>query len=250
MSSPAKKLLTFARGARDGLPIALGYLSVSFAFGILAVEKGLPVWSPILISLTNFTGTGQFAGADLISAGAGLLEIAFTLLIINLRYLLMSLSLSQRLSPKVGLLGRLAISFGVTDENFAVAIAQESPLNGRYLAGLILASFSGWLLGTVIGALAGAFLPQSLLSALGIALYAMFIAIIIPPCRENRAVLIVVGVAVVLSCLFAYLPFLSALGSGWAIIICGVVSALIGALLFPAADELDAADETDEEVRP
>ncbi|MBQ9942552.1 MAG: AzlC family ABC transporter permease [Christensenellaceae bacterium] len=236
-------VLTFKKGIKDGLPIALGYLSVSFAFGILAVEKGLPVWSPILISFTNFTGTGQFAGADLMAMGAGLMEIAFTLLIINLRYLLMSLSLSQRISPKMGLLARLGISFGITDENFAVAIAQTSPLTGKYMAGLILTSFFGWLSGTALGALAGAFLPESLLSALGIALYAMFIAIIIPPCRENKAVLTVVGVAIVLSCLFTYIPALATLGSGWAIIICGVSSALLGAWLFPADDEADADAE-------
>lgn len=181
----SNRYLTFSRGLRDGLPIALGYISVAFAFGILAVEKGLPAWSPILISVTNFTGTGQFAGIDLIAAMASFAEIAFTLLIINLRYLLMSLSLSQRLEPGIGLGKRMAIAFGITDEIFAVAIQKESLLGGKYLAGLILSSYSGWVGGTVLGALASSLLPASLLSALGIALYAMFIAIIIPPGPEQ-----------------------------------------------------------------
>ena len=229
----SNRYLTFSRGLRDGLPIALGYISVAFAFGILAVEKGLPAWSPILISVTNFTGTGQFAGIDLIAAMASFAEIAFTLLIINLRYLLMSLSLSQRLEPGMGLGKRMAIAFGITDEIFAVAIQKESLLGGKYLVG-----------GTVLGALASSLLPASLLSALGIALYAMFIAIIIPPARSSRPVALVILIAVCLSCLFRYVPFLSGLSSGWVIIISGLVSALIGTFLFPMQE--DNEEEADE----
>lgn len=240
----SNRYLTFSRGLRDGLPIALGYISVAFAFGILAVEKGLPAWSPILISVTNFTGTGQFAGIDLIAAMASFAEIAFTLIIINLRYLLMSLSLSQRLEPGMGLGKRMAIAFGITDEIFAVAIQKESLLGGKYLAGLILSSYSGWVGGTVLGALASSLLPASLLSALGIALYAMFIAIIIPPARSSRPVALVILIAVCLSCLFRYVPFLSGLSSGWVIIISGLVSALIGTFLFPMQE--DKEEEADE----
>ena len=134
------KQLTFAAGLRDGLPILLGYLSVAFAFGMSTVAKGFPLWLPTLISATNFTGTGQFVGVDLIYARAALAELAFTLLIINLRYLLMSLSLSQRLAPSVGFFRRLAIAFGNTDEIFAVAMQQEGALNFNYRLGLILSS--------------------------------------------------------------------------------------------------------------
>lgn len=197
-SQPAS-CLNFRTGMLDGLPIALGYFSVSFAFGMLAVEKGLPLWGPICISLTSFTGTGQFVGVDLFAGGAAFLEIAFTLLIINLRYLLMSLSLSQRLSPTVGLFQRLNIAFGVTDEIYAVAMTKTSPLTFSYMMGLILCSFAGWVCGTSVGALVGTALPPSVQSALGIALYAMFIAILVPPARKERPVLIVVAVGAVMS---------------------------------------------------
>ena len=232
------------QGMKDGLPIALGYLSVSFAFGMLSVKNGLPFWAPISISLTNLTGTGQFAGMELIAAHASLLEIAFTVLIINLRYFLMSLSWSQRIAPDLSLGKRCLIAFGNTDEIFAVAIQKESLLGGKYLAGLILSSYSGWVGGTILGALASSLLPASLLSALGIALYAMFIAIIVPPARSSRPVALVILIAVCLSCLFRYVPFLSGLSSGWVIIISGLVSALIGTFLFPIQE--DKEKEADE----
>lgn len=229
--------LTFSKGVKDGLPIAMGYLSVSFAFGMIALQKGLPAWSPILISITNFTGTGQFAGADLIAAGAAFAEIAVTLLIINMRYLLMSLSLSQRLSPKLSLWGRLLIAFGNTDEIFAVAMQQGRELNLRYMLGLIFCSYSGWVLGTVLGVFASSFLPPSVRSALGIALYAMFIAIILPAAKASKPVMRVVAISVVLSCIFFYVPVLSKLSKGWVIIICGIVSSALGAALFPLREE-------------
>lgn len=229
--------MTFSKGAKDGLPIAMGYISVAFAFGMIALQKGLPAWSPILISLTNFTGTGQFAGADLIAAGAAFTEIAFTLLIINMRYLLMSLSLSQRLSPEISLWGRLVIAFGNTDEIFAVAMQQGRALNFRYMLGLILCSYSGWVLGTALGAFASSFLPMSVRSALGIALYAMFIAIILPAAKSSGPVTRVVLISIIISCIFYYVPFLSALSKGWVIIICGIVSSAVGAAFFPLREE-------------
>lgn len=225
--------LTFAKGARDGLPIAFGYLSVSFAFGMVCIQKGLPAWAPIIISLTNFTGTGQFAGADLIAAGAAFTEIAVTLLIINLRYLLMSLSLSQKLSDKLTLANRLAIAFGNTDEIFAVAMQQNGPLTFPYMMGLIMSSFSGWVFGTVLGVFASSFLPEMVRSALGIALYAMFIAIVIPAARESKPITRVVLISVAISCIFFFVPGLNMLSKGWVIIICGIVSSAVGAAFFP-----------------
>lgn len=234
--------LTFAKGAKDGIPIALGYLSVAFAFGMLGVSKGFPLWSPIFISLTNFTGTGQFAGLDLIAVSAGYFEIACTLLVINLRYSLMSLSLSQKLDENVSLWQRLIIAFGNTDEIFAVSIRQTGLLNFRYMLGLILCSFSGWVGGTILGAVASSVLPQALLSALGIALYAMFIAIIIPPARESSAVAKVVLISAGMACIFHFVPVISELSSGWVIIICGVTSSVLGALLFPIGKEESSSD--------
>lgn len=229
--------LVFSAGIRDGIPIAFGYLSVAFAFGMLAVEKQLPIWAPIVISLTNFTGTGQFVGIDLIAAGAAFAEIGFTILIVNLRYLLMSLSLSQKLSEGEGIVHRLIIAFGNTDEIFAVAMQQRGTLTFSYMMGLIIISFAGWCGGTVLGALASSILPQMVRSALGIAIYAMFIAIIVPAAKASRPVTRVVFIAVAMSCIFAFVPGLNKLSSGWVIIICGVVSSLIGACFFPLSGE-------------
>lgn len=228
--------LTFKKGLKDGLPIAIGYLSVSFAFGILAVNSGLPIWAPIITSLTNFTGTGQFVGTTLIAAGASIAEIAFTLLIINARYVLMSISLSQRLE-KVSIWKKLIIAFGNTDEIFAVAVSKYCDLNFKYMAGLILCSFTGWVGGTALGALCGSIIPQSILSAMGIALYAMFIAIIIPPAKKSRAVLLVIALGALISVAIYYIPFINQLNSSWRIIIAGVVSTLIGTFVMPLKDE-------------
>jgi 4-azaleucine resistance transporter AzlC len=226
-------MLSFRKGLKDGVPIALGYVSVSFAFGMLAVEKGLPLWSPILLSITNFTGTGQFAGIDLIRSGAGLWEVCFTLLIINIRYVLLSLSLSQKLSPKITFLQRLLIAFGNTDEVFGISIQKTEPLTMRYMMGIILCSYAGWNAGTVLGVLMSSALPEMVRTALGIALYAMFIAIIVPPSRDSKPITKVILLSVLISCLLTFIPVLSTIGGGWRIIICGVISAGLAAFLFP-----------------
>lgn len=227
---------TFRKGLKDGLPIAIGYLSVSFAYGILAVSRGLPFWSPILISLTNFTGTGQFVGTDMLIAGAAFLEIAFTMFIINARYILMSMALSQRLSPKINTVQRMIIAFGNTDEIFAIAMSKGEQLNMAYLIGLILASFTGWVGGTSLGACFGGILPKSLLSAMGITLFAMYIAIIVPPMRKSKAVVFVVVIAAALSLLFRFTPALKRLPTYIIVIIVGIVSALAGSFAFPLVD--------------
>lgn len=232
-----KSIESFLQGARDGIPIALGYISVSFAFGMLAVEKGLPLWSPLLISITNFTGTGQFMGIDLIASGVAFAELTFAILIINMRYFLMSLSLSQRLPENMPLWRRLVIAFGNTDEIFAVSMQKPAPLGFSYMMGLILVPYIGWNFGTMLGSVASSALPLSVRSALGIAIFAMFIAIIIPPARTMKPIAKIILVSVVLSCCFRYIPFLSQLSSGWVIIICGVVSAALGAYLYPVDTE-------------
>ena len=169
--------------------------------------------------------------------GGTLLEIAVTTFVINIRYMLMSLSLSQKLDPDMKMAERLILSFGVTDEVFAVAIRQRKELTARYLAGLILTPYAGWALGTVLGATATGVLPLSVRSALGIAIYGMFIAIIIPPSREAKPVAITVVLAAALSCLFYYIPGLNQISSGWVIIICAVIAAGIMALRFPVDEE-------------
>lgn len=222
---------TFFHGCKDAIPIALGYLSVSFAFGILTVQHGLPIWTPALISATNFTGTGQFVGADLIAAGSTLLQIAITILVVNLRYLLMSLSVSQIVEEEMPLWQRFVIAFGVTDEIFAVSMQQREPLRFSYLMGLMLFSFFGWNTGTVLGSFASSVLPNSVQSALGIAIYAMFLAIIIPPARKSKLITFVITVSVLLSCALHWLPGLNRMDEGWTIIFSGVIAALVGAVL-------------------
>ena len=225
--------LTFRKGLRDAVPIALGYFPVSAAFGMICINNKLPLWAAPIISLTNFTGTGQFVGSSLLATGALIIEIILTLMVINARYFLMSISLSQRLSSKITLFGRLAIAFGNTDEIFAVAMQQNQILNIRYMFGLIVCSFSGWLGGTIAGTLVGSFMPLDLVSAMGITIYTMFIAIIVPPLKKSKPIFVVVAIAAVLNCILTYTPVLSELGTSWGVIISGVVAAALGAILFP-----------------
>lgn len=225
--------MKFTNGLKDGLPIALGYISVAFAYAISAINAGFPFWFPILVSVTNFTGTGQFAGTNLIAAGAGILELITTMLVINIRYTLMSVSLSQKMGGGFPLWQRALLSFGVTDENYAVAIRSPKKLTFGYLTGLMCCSFCGWVGGTALGAALGDVLPRSLMSALGIALFAMFVAIIIPAARDDKKVLLLVAMSTAASCLFYFTPVLNRLSDGWVIIICSVVCTAIVAFLFP-----------------
>lgn len=224
----------FLRGLWHGIPICLGYLSVSFGFGIMAVRAGLSVLAAVGISVTNLTSAGQAAGVGIIAAGGTLFEMALTQFVINVRYSLMGISLSQKLDGSFTVPRRLIVSFGITDEIFAVASAQRGPLCPSYMYGLIIVSFIGWSGGTLLGALAGQLLPTSVTDAMGIVLYGMFIAIIVPAAKGNRSVLYAVSVAILLSVIFEYLlPFIS---GGFAVIICAVVSAAVCAAIFPTAE--------------
>lgn len=223
----------FFLGLRDGFPIALGYVPVSFAFGLLAVRGGLPPWIATLISLTNLTSAGQFAGTNLILAGASLLEITFTTFLINLRYLLMSLSLGQKLAPDLTLGQRCLMAFGITDETFAVASVERSEITFLYMLGLIVGPYLGWGTGTLLGGIVCTFLPASLQKALGITLYAMFIAIVVPPAKKSRTISIIIAVAVGVSSALTWLPGLRLLSEGWRITIATVVACLFGATFFP-----------------
>ncbi|MGN0456654.1 MAG: AzlC family ABC transporter permease [Acutalibacteraceae bacterium] len=227
----------FKNGLRDGIPIALGYISVSFTFGLQAVSSGLYWWESVLISLTNLTSAGQFAGLDIMIRGGGFwVEMACAQLVINLRYSLMSLSLSQKADGSLKGIHRWLTGFGITDEIFAVAMGNKNDVSRYYLYGLILLPVLGWTSGTLLGAAAGQILPEVVRSSLGIAIYGMFIAIIIPPAKKNHAVLKVVVIAVVLSCAFKWLPLLNTVSSGFVIIICTVIAALVGAIFFPVKE--------------
>lgn len=239
--------MEFTKGIKDGLPIALGYVPVAFAYAVGAVDRGFPLWFPILISASNFTGTGQFAGTNLIAAGASLAVLFATMLVINIRYALMSLSLSQKMEG-FPLWQRAVIAFGVTDENFAVAIRRPQKLTFPYLTGLMSCSFCGWVGGTVLGAALAAILSSLLtgsaaayyqlaMSAFNIALYAMFVAIVIPAAREERSVLLLVALSVAASCVFYFVPALQALPDGLEIVICSIVCTVAVSLLFPRRDD-------------
>lgn len=224
-------------GIKDGIPIALGYFSVSVAFGVAAVQSGVPYWGATLISLTNLTSAGQKAGVDVMAVGGGVLLLILTTLIINMRYFLMGVSLSQKVESRMPLWQRLLVAFGITDEIYAVSMSRKTDLSAAYMAGLIIPPILGWTGGTLVGSVATEFMPDMLADAMGIALYGMFIAVIVPPSKENRNVLATVIMAIVLSVAFTYLPYVSALGSGWAVIIITVAVSGIAATLFPIEED-------------
>lgn len=225
----------------DGLPICLGYLSVSFAFGIFAVENGLTPAEALLISMTCVTSAGQLAAVPIIAGWGSLIELAISQLVINLRYALMSISLSQKLDINMTTPHRMAISFINTDEVFAVASGQDGAVGKWYLYGLISLPWLGWASGTIIGALAGNVLPPLVSASLGVAIYGMFIAIVVPEMKTNRPTAICVGIAVLLSCLFYFIPALKAIPSGFTIIICACAASGIMAILAPIPEENDHA---------
>lgn len=227
----------YSLGVRRGMPVGVGYLSVSFGFGTLAASQGIRVLDAFLISATNVTSAGQFAGLTLMLAGAGLWEVILTQLIINSRYALMSLALSQRMGEKIGLIPRLLVAFMNTDEIFALAMSRKEPLTVPYLLGLGLLPFLGWTAGTVLGALAGSVLPEAIHTALGVMLYGMFIAIVIPPAKKERPVLAAVLIALVCSCLLDWVPVFEKVSAGIAIVICTVLAAGICAALFPISEK-------------
>lgn len=249
METILNQALTYKKGIKDGLAIGLGYLAVSFAFGVSVVSQGLNKLFALMMSALNLTSAGQFAGASvIISAGALIgvgtfLEIMLTQLVINARYFLMSITLSQRLQGKWKIVDRLLCSFGITDEIFAVAVSQRDGVNKKYMLGLMLLPFLGWTFGTFLGAFAGDVLPDVITKSLTIALYAMFIAIVIPAGMQDRKIFIVIGISIALSCAFYYIPQLGTVSEGFAYIICALIASVLGAIFFPITQREDILDE-------
>lgn len=227
----------FKSGAADGIPIGVGYLAVSFTFGIMAGSAGLSIFDATLLSLMNVTSAGQFAGLGVIQAGASFAEMALTQLIVNLRYSLMSCSLSQKLSPETPFFHRFFMSYGVTDEIFGVSVCKPGFLSPWYFYGLISTAVPGWTLGTLLGAVSGSLLPERLLNALNVALYGMFLAVILPPARKNKVLMGIILVSMAASLLFTALPLFSGISSGFRIIILTVLIAGGAAALFPVKEE-------------
>lgn len=227
----------FRMGLTHGLPICFGYLSVAFAFGIFAGKNGLSVLEALAISMANVTSAGQLAAVPIIASGGSLAELAVTQLVINLRYALMSVSLSQKLGKSVSMPDRFVISFVNTDEVFAVASSNKGSVGRKYLYGLILTPYIGWSVGTLLGSLAGDILPQSVTSALGLAIYGMFTAIVVPVVKKERSTALCVLTAVVLGCLFRYAPVLKQVPQGFVIIICATLASALFAIIAPRGEE-------------
>ena len=235
---------SFKKGLKDGLPICLGYFSVAFAFGIFAIENGLTVFQAVIISLTNLTSAGQLAGVPIMANGS-LIELAVSQLVINSRYSLMSVSLSQKFSKSVKLKDKFLIAYGNTDEIFAVAVSQKGDVGKKYMWGLILLPVIGWTSGTLFGAIAGNILPAVITAALGLAIYGMFTAIVVPVAKKEKPTALCVLLAIALSCAFRYLPFLKNVPSGFVVIICAVVASAIFAFAAPIKTEEESKEVTE-----
>lgn len=236
---------TFVRGMRDGIPICLGYFAVSFALGIAGRGVGMNAVQAFVMSLTMVASAGQFAAITLIGAGAGIIEMITTTVVVNLRYLLMSCSLTQKLSPETKLLHRLALSYCMTDEIFGLSISVDGFLRPVYTYGITMISVSGWCLGTVLGVVAGNILPALVTNALGVAMYGMFLAIIIPPAKENHFLGALVAVSMAASGLFSILPYLKAISSGFRVIILTILIAGIAAVIHPIEEPGDNPGQTE-----
>lgn len=221
----------FIRGIKRGFPICLGYIPVSFTFGLIAVKMGFTPAQATIISLTNMASAGQFAGIRLIEGGAPYIELVITTFVINLRYFLMSLSLSQKVAQDMPFFKRAIMAYCITDEVFALSAMEPEEVSFPFFGGLMLTPILGWTSGTLLGAVASGLLSPMVQGCMGIALYCMFIAIIIPPARKSRKVALAVVVAAFLSCMFKYVPGLNELskvgGGGWAIITAAILGAAI-----------------------
>lgn len=234
-------------GMRDGISIGLGYFPVSFAFGIFAVSQGLSPWQAILVSALNVTSAGQLAGVPLLLGGSTVFEMAVTQLLINLRYFLTSISLSQKLSKDVRFLDRFAIGFANTDEIFAVCASKQGTLSRSYMYCLIIPPVIGWVAGTAFGAFAGNVFSPFLLSMLGFLIYGMFLSILVPPAKRSKSILMAELLSITFSCLLYYIPYFSNISAGFAIVIASGIAALIMSLAFPIVVEEEVKEESTNE---
>lgn len=223
----------FKEGFILGIPIGIGYFCVSFAFGMMVKNVALPTWIAFLISATNLTSAGQFAGLNLIVQQATYMEIMMTTLIINLRYAIMSMSLSQKVEEGMSVLKRMIMAFGVTDEIFAVSVTRTTDVTLPYFLGIVAPSFIGWTSGTTCGAAFSSILPTMFADAMNIALYGMFVAIVLPQTKRDSNKRLAVILSVIMSCIFAYTPLSNMISSGWTIILITIVVSAFMAWKFP-----------------
>lgn len=229
----------YKKGLKDGIPIFLGYLAVSFSFGIQAKLIGLTIFEAGLLSATNLTSAGQFAGLLSIASNAALTEVIISQLIINSRYILMSSALSQKINPKTPILHRAAMAFGVTDEIFALSNAYPGELNPFYHYGQMTVSILGWTLGTILGVISGDILPAGVVASLSIALYGMLIAIIVPPSKENHILKGLIITSMVASFTFSVMPVVKEISPGIRLIILTLIITSFAAYFFPIKEGKD-----------
>lgn len=235
----SENIKCFKKGVKDGIPIALGYLAVSFTLGIMARDSGLTAFQAMLAAALTNASAGGYAGFALIAANASYLEMALTQFVVNARYLLMSCALSQKFSPKTSLIHRSIVAFDVTDEVFGISVAVKGDLNPFYNYGAMSVAIPGWAIGTFLGVVMGNVLPIRIVSALSVGLYGMFLAIIIPPARNSKTIAGVIIISFILSFIFAKLSLFSGISSGLKTIILTVGISLIAAILFPVKENED-----------
>lgn len=237
------KKKAFFDGLRDGLPIGLGYFAVAFSLGIVARNAGLTPLQGFIASFTNVASAGEYALFTSIQAAASYLEIALITLVVNARYLLMSTALTQRFNPRTPLIHRFLVGFGITDEIFGITIARQGFINPIYNYGALLVAIPLWSAGTSLGIIAGNFLPARVVSALSVALYGMFLAIIVPPAKKSRVIMIAVLVSFAASYASTIIPVINGLSGGTRTIILTVLIASVTAILKPISDTDSVSDE-------
>lgn len=235
-------------GLRDGIPIGVGYFAMSFAFGLFSVSMGLTAIEAVMISMFNLTSAGQIAAVPIIASGGSMITLALTQIVINARYALMSISLSQRLGKNVRLYDRFLIAFFNTDEIFAVSCAKESLLGKKYLYSIAILPYLGWTLGTLLGAIAGNVLPEILVNALSVSLYAMFVAILMPSAKASKSTALCIFFAIAVSSAFYFIPYLKHVPMGVVIIISAVVISAVFAIVAPVEDPDPWGEEGAENV--
>lgn len=232
-------------GMRDGLPLGIAYFAVSFAFGMFASNKGFSILDTLLVSVTNITSAGQFTGVTMIMAGCTYIDMVMTQLVLNLRYLIMSTSLSQKYDSDLPLIHRMICSFPITDEIFGLISCRESKVSPFYTYGIMTMALPSWALGTLCGAYSGTLLSKSVSSALGIVIYSLFIAMLTKPAEKDKTIRYVVFSALCLGMIISYLPYLNTLSPGIKIIIITVIVSSIAAIIKPINDDDVLKEETE-----
>ena len=240
---PQSNTAAFKAGMKDGVPIGLGYLAVSFSLGIMAKKAGLTPFQGLLASFLCNASAGEYAGFAIIAAGATYIEMALAIFIANARYLLMSFALSQRFSPKTSIIHRLIMAFDITDEVFAISIARPGYLNPYYTYGAMTTTMPPWAIGTALGVIAGNMLPLRLVSAFSVALFGMFLAVIIPPARKDKIIAGLIIICFALSFASCYIPFIRNMSDGTKTIVLTILISTGAAILFPHKEDQEATNE-------